>query len=254
MEAVAFLEPHPAGMDDFCHSFAHSGQGGEGGDQVGHIFRVHGDAVEAAFFCQKAAFLLFYMTAHIFQKGDNGPVSLKGGVRQAGKGYGAAGKGGGEPECGLGVVTFYSEGAGFIVLPSRDFIQALFFFTDGDAVARKGVQGHIHVAFGLQRRGASKGGVFICQRQGEEKACKELRAHISGELIGAARKGALHFQRKAAFGMVGNLFPVKHIIVGRQGPLRQPSAAGVHHMISRGKTQGNEEAEGGARFAGIGMK
>lgn len=58
------------------------------------------------------------MTAHIFQKGDNGPVSLKGGVRQAGKGYGAAGKGGGEPECGLGVVTFYSEGAGFIVLPS----------------------------------------------------------------------------------------------------------------------------------------
>lgn len=53
--AVAFLEPHPAGMDDFCHSFAHSGQGGRPGDQVEHIFRVHGDAVEAAF-CQKAAF------------------------------------------------------------------------------------------------------------------------------------------------------------------------------------------------------
>lgn len=67
------------------------------------------------------------MAAYVFQKGDNGPVSLKGGVRQAGKGYGAAGKGGGEPEGSLGVVAFYGEGAGFVVLPSRDFIQALFF-------------------------------------------------------------------------------------------------------------------------------
>ena len=219
-------------MDDFCHSFAHSGQGGEGGDQVGHVFRVHGDTVKAAFFCQKAAFFLFYMAAHVFQKGDNGPVSLKGGVRQAGKGQGAAGQGGGEPECGLGVVAFYGEGAGLIALPSRDFIQALFFFMDGNAVAGKGVQGHIHVALGLQRRGASKGGVFIRQGQGEKKAREELGAHVTGELIGAARKGALHFQRKAALGMIGNLFPVKHIIVGRQGPFRQPSAAGVDHMVS----------------------
>ncbi|MBE6996312.1 MAG: hypothetical protein E7429_06275, partial [Ruminococcaceae bacterium] len=94
-----------------------------------------------------------------------------------------------------------------------------------DAELPQGVQRHIHVAPGFQRRGHHDLGVAVKKRQGVEQAGDELAGHVAGQTVDAGGEPSTDGQRAACLFIKDALFR-KDVEVGLLGALHQPPLSG----------------------------
>ena len=157
---------------------------------------------------------------------------------------------GGVPEARLGPVGLHGDVPGLIGLISGNPKALIVPVFHGDAELFQHIQGHIHIAAGLQRRGDLNRGVSRQQGQGVQQSRDELAGHVARQAVGAGGQCALNGEH-AVLLLVKNAFFLENIKVGALGPLHQAAMSGEHAATRYRQSDGDEKAEGGAGFAAV---
>ena len=209
--------------------------GRQGGDQVGALGHVQRHLAGPA---------------QLHRVGYDAPVPLGGVGVEAQDLHLAAQAVGGVVEGGLGIVALHCGAAGAVGLPAGNPEGAPVGALRPDAEALQGLQGHVHVAPGLQRSGQRDLGVPLQQGQGIEQTGDELGGDIPRQGEGSRRQHAPDGE-DAVLLPVSDPLLVKEIEVGLLGPFHEPPPSGKAPAAPQGQGHRDEEPKRGARFAAV---